>query len=136
MNTLGDRVRIARERLNINQEELSNISGISRSNISRIESNKISPKSESIIALMQSLNVSSDWLLTGYETNESTQEEKKRNDAPDFNDLYDLYAALPITDKIDVFTYVKIRYSILKEDEMLSTLEHGDKAILKNDNIA
>lgn len=65
MNTLGERLKFLRTQLKLSQDEVSQGTGISRSNISKIESNSLSPTAPAIAALSKFLNISADWLLTG-----------------------------------------------------------------------
>ncbi|SKC68638.1 helix-turn-helix domain-containing protein [Maledivibacter halophilus] len=67
MNTLGDRLKYLRKLHNIKQQDLSNATNISRSNISKIENNSLSPTATAIIALSNFFRVSTDWLLIGKE---------------------------------------------------------------------
>lgn len=65
MNTLGERIKYLRKSSNTSQDTLSRETGISRSNISKIESNGIDPSANAVMAIARFFRVSSDWLLTG-----------------------------------------------------------------------
>lgn len=65
MNTLGERIKYLRKSSSTSQETLSKETGISRSNISKIESNGIDPSANAVMAIARFFRVSSDWLLTG-----------------------------------------------------------------------
>lgn len=60
---VGSRLREAREKHNLSQEELGNLLGLSKAAISLYESEKRNPKIETIIELMYVLGVSADYLL-------------------------------------------------------------------------
>lgn len=64
MNTLGQRLKRLRTMLDLSQDKVSKDTNISRSNISKIESDTLSPTANAIIALAQYFFVSTDWLLT------------------------------------------------------------------------
>ncbi|QNR65562.1 helix-turn-helix transcriptional regulator [Paenibacillus peoriae] len=69
LNSIGKRIKVLRIQHNISMSELAEALNIkiSQSTISNIESDKVSPNAEVIIALSQYFNVSTDWLLTGNE---------------------------------------------------------------------
>lgn len=60
---VGSRLREAREKHNLSQEELGNLLGLCKSAISLYESEKRNPKIETIIEMMYVLGVSADYLL-------------------------------------------------------------------------
>ena len=62
---LGDRIRSLRKSSNISQENLSEGTSISRSNISKIEAGTVSPSADALIAIARFFNVSTDFLLFG-----------------------------------------------------------------------
>ncbi|VBB08477.1 Hypothetical protein LUCI_3749 [Lucifera butyrica] len=65
MTTFGQRLRQARESSNISLTTFAEESGISISNLSRYENDSVKPTSDSIVAISNYLNVSTDWLLKG-----------------------------------------------------------------------
>ena len=67
MNTLGERIRHLRKVHHVTQEALSKKTTISRSNISKIESNDICPTTNAVVSISNYFNVSTDWLLLGSE---------------------------------------------------------------------
>ena len=67
MNTFGKRVRMLREKLNLKQEVVANKTGISRSNIGKIENDQIIPNCNAALNLAIFFNVTTDWLITGTE---------------------------------------------------------------------
>jgi len=79
--TIGERLKSLRIEANLKQSDVANITGISTSNISRIEKNEISPSAKMILQICKSFSVSTDWLLTGEEKNyihdELTKDEKQ-----------------------------------------------------------
>lgn len=67
MNSLGKRVKMMREKLNLKQEEVAKITSISRSNIGKIENDQIIPNCNAALELAKLFNVTTDWLITGTE---------------------------------------------------------------------
>ncbi len=65
MDTLGSRIKKARNAKKITQLDIKNACGISSGNLSEIENDKVSPTSNALLALKRILGVSVDWLLTG-----------------------------------------------------------------------
>jgi transcriptional regulator with XRE-family HTH domain len=60
---LGPNLRAARKRLEITQEEVSNRSGVSASEVSRIEAGKRDPRVSTLIRLAAAVEVPPDQLL-------------------------------------------------------------------------
>ncbi|HBC94121.1 MAG TPA: hypothetical protein DCZ10_14790 [Pelotomaculum sp.] len=67
MNTIGQRIKYLREKLNRTQQEVADQTRVSRGNISNYEKDRVSPAADTIIALCEYFDVSCDWLLTGRE---------------------------------------------------------------------
>jgi transcriptional regulator with XRE-family HTH domain len=63
MSNLGNNLNILRRKYNISQEQLSKRTGISRSNIGKIEKEQISPSIDTLITLSEFFGVSADSLL-------------------------------------------------------------------------
>lgn len=63
MLSLGNRIKQARERIGITQEELADSIGVSRTTIARYELGEIEPKLRNLVALAERLSVSADYLL-------------------------------------------------------------------------
>lgn len=63
MLSLGNRIKSAREKMGITQEELAGDVGISRAAVARYESGEIEPKIKNLIAIATRLNVTTDYLL-------------------------------------------------------------------------
>ncbi len=68
METLGERIRMLRESVNLSQMELSRRVDISQSAIARYELNKTEPKASDIVKLADFFGVSADYLLGLSET--------------------------------------------------------------------
>ena len=63
MIELGNRIRNARERAGLTQEQLAERIGTSRAAIARYESGEIEPKLRNLAAIAVELHVSADYLL-------------------------------------------------------------------------
>ncbi|MCY6354343.1 helix-turn-helix domain-containing protein [Clostridium sp. ZS2-4] len=63
MSMLGNNIKTLREKYNLSQEQLSKKTGISRSNIGKIEKNQISPSVDALVNLANFFEVSTDVLL-------------------------------------------------------------------------
>lgn len=116
---LGERLKMLRHDSNISQDVLSTKTGISRSNISKIESGTISPTANTIILLAQFFNVSSDFLLFGQNCNKtetdrlhSTSSEKELTN--DEKELLNLWRGLSYMNKAIIKGEL---YKLKKEQE-------------------
>jgi len=67
VDSLGKRIKMMREKLKLKQEEVAKITGISRSNIGKIENDQIIPNCNAALGLAKLFNVTTDWLITGAE---------------------------------------------------------------------
>lgn len=63
MNSLGQRIRAARESAGFTQESLAEAVGVSRTAVARWESDDIEPKLQNLISIAELLHVSTDSLL-------------------------------------------------------------------------
>ncbi len=63
MSTMGERIASARISRNLTQKELSTLVNISESTLARFEKGIREPRSSTIIAIAQVLNVSCDYLM-------------------------------------------------------------------------
>lgn len=68
MNSLGQRIKFLREEKGMSQNDVAKSTGISRSNIGKIENDKISPNCDAVIELAKLFKVSTDFLLLGKES--------------------------------------------------------------------
>lgn len=66
--SIGDRIKIDREKNKMSQRELSEKTSISISQISNYENGKILPNLFSAAIICESLNISLDWLCFGKES--------------------------------------------------------------------
>lgn len=63
MNTLGERIRILRKEIDLEQKELAKILNVHKGTLSNWETNKRSPDKEMISKIASYFNVTTDYLL-------------------------------------------------------------------------
>ena len=68
LNKVGGRIAYLRIKHNLTQAQLSEKTGLSKGNISGLESHKYEPSARTIIKIVELFKVTSDWLLFGDET--------------------------------------------------------------------
>lgn len=67
METIGDRIRKAREAKGLKQPQLSDAAGVSKGTISMWETGVTNPRGQNLYNVAKVLGVSSEYLLTGKE---------------------------------------------------------------------
>lgn len=63
--TLGKRIRFAREKAGLTQQELGDLLFVSKSSVSTYENDNANPSPASLATIAKSANVTLDWLITG-----------------------------------------------------------------------
>lgn len=63
--SIGDRIKEAREFLNINQNDFAELLNLAPQSLSRYEKNKVTPSIDFITKLSQQFNINSNWLING-----------------------------------------------------------------------
>jgi transcriptional regulator with XRE-family HTH domain len=63
MSTIGERIKERRKSQQMNQHDLSQRTGISQAQISRYENGENEPTGDALIALADTLDITTDWLL-------------------------------------------------------------------------
>jgi len=74
MTTLGERLRIARERMGLKQTQVKDRTNVNNKTLSGYENNVSDPDTNTLVTLADLYGVSYEWLLTG--TGEMTKKEK------------------------------------------------------------
>jgi len=101
MSTMGERIASARISRNLTQKELSTLVNISESTLARFEKGVREPRSSTIIAIAQVLNVSCDYLMG-------------------LTDVLEPYTLLGSDEiKNDIGKIFESAQKLLKQDEML-----------------
>ena len=67
---IGERIKILRASKDITQEEFGERIGLNQKQISKFESNRAIPTTETIIKICEEFKISADWLLFGDKQNE------------------------------------------------------------------
>ncbi len=138
MDTLGKRVKMMREKLKLKQEEVAKITGISRSNIGKIENNQIVPNCNAILELAMLFNVTTDWLITGTERfNIKRELEVLTGDVGRLSDVeVDMilkFRQLDVRDHEDVIGTINMKYNRVKKGMSFNSMngESGEEAATK-----
>lgn len=102
---LGFRLRTSREDLGLNQQQLAQISGISRGYISKLESGKASnPSMETIKELAKALNVPLSYLAEGDFTFEESAEDVLPQTS---SELLGIFEHLPKNDQLRILDFAR-----------------------------
>lgn len=117
--SLGERIKTLRIHSKLSQEELAEKTRISRSNIGKIENDKIIPNCSFILAFSNFFGVSTDWLISSSEFihNETVLpqlDEKKLSSAEE-----SLILKLRLMDEVakdDIMCFVDVKYQRILND--------------------
>lgn len=107
MNSIGERIRSKRMANKMSMQELGNILGKSKGNISEYEKGKYEPSAKTIIALSRVFKVSTDWILIGEEYDHNSDEVLSEQEA----NLLTMYRRLDERDKRDIYDNVYCKYN-------------------------
>lgn len=114
MNTVGKRVRFARQECGFTMKQLHDLTGLSTGNISDIENERNAPSVASLIPLSRALNRSLDWLLTGEEPDAPKSESPATCDGVELSqveaDLVAMFRVLGERDRETAFDFVTMLY--------------------------
>lgn len=121
MDTIGKRVRYARQRLNLTMKQLHDLTGLSTGNISDIENDRNTPSVASLVPLGRALNCSLNWLLTGEELPSRFSEREQSCDGIALSqlesDLIAMFRLLTGEAQKEVFDLVHFKYTRLEAGE-------------------
>lgn len=114
METIGKRVRAARQELGLTMKQLHEQTGLSTGNISDIENDRNTPSVSSLVALGRALRRSLDWLLAGEEASARSNESPLTCDGVPLSqmetDLLAMFRLLPPAHREEVFELVHFKY--------------------------
>lgn len=110
MNSIGDRIRSSRMAGKMSMQELADVLGKSKGNISEYEKGKYEPSAQTVIALSRVFHVSADWLLTGEEYNPKAGPAAPGNLSDTETQLLAMFRLLDERDKADVYDNVYCKY--------------------------
>lgn len=114
MGTIGQRIKSLRIKNRLSLQELAELVGKSKGNISGYENDKYEPSAQTIISIAKHFNVSTDWLLNGveFQDNNETCKESASNILKSKLELamIEMFRLLDERDKEDVFESIKSKY--------------------------
>ena len=114
MDTIGKRVRAARQECGYTMKQLHELTGLSTGNISDIENDRNTPSVASLVPLGAALKRSLDWLLTGEDPASRTSEKRPVCDGVELTqaeaDVIAMFRLLDDRSKEDVFDFVTMKY--------------------------
>ena len=113
MSTIGQRIKLLRTKNNLSLQELADLVGKSKGNISGYENDKYEPSAQTIISIAKHFKVSTDWILNGEEfqnQNDTTEEKVSVPNSELESDLIQMFRLLDDRDREDVFESVKSKY--------------------------
>ena len=73
-SSIGDRIRIIRKTNRLNQNEFSNIIGISQATLSELEKDKYNPSIDTILSIYRVFKTNLSWLILGSTVKEENNE--------------------------------------------------------------
>lgn len=74
-STIGGRLRIARNAKNLSLDEVQELTGIQKSNLSEHENDKSKPSADSLVSLSNAYGVTTDWILKGEQKHDEFKED-------------------------------------------------------------
>jgi repressor LexA len=96
VDSIGERIKYLRKKNNISQQELADATGLQRGNLSHYEKNKTKPSADTLVEISSFFNVSLDWLITGKDWSQKTEETP-----------FDIFSELSSDEKKDIENYAK-----------------------------
>lgn len=127
MDTVGKRLRAARQKYGYTMQQLHDLTGLSTGNISDIEHDRNTPSVSSLIPLSKALDLSLDWILTGEEPETRKSDfllDATGDPASQIEcDLVSMFRTLNRHDQDNVFDFVTMLYekAIGKKGSVAST---------------
>lgn len=125
MGTIGQRIKSLRIKNRLSLQELAELVGKSKGNISGYENDKYEPSARTIISIAKHFNVSTDWLLNGMEFQDNNETcEKSPNILKSKLELamIEMFRLLDERDKEDVFESIKSKYDRALKKETSKSL--------------
>lgn len=109
-NTIGKRLHDLRKYRNLSLQELSDLTGISRSNLNRYERDISKPTSEYLKILCEFYKVSADYLLFGLASDTLAKEGWSRFD-PELREMVERLAALMTSESPHLRSWTIVQFA-------------------------
>lgn len=123
MNSFKDRLKFAMQNKNLNQSELSKLTGIGRNSISDYLKGKYEAKQDKIYILAKYLNVNEAWLM-GYDVSkERVSDEQRDVTKPTLTQINEVSSKLEEKRQKRVLAYAKHHYSVQQQGESIIYLQ-------------
>ncbi|ATH60417.1 transcriptional regulator [Staphylococcus nepalensis] len=123
MNSFKDRLKFAMQNKNLNQSELSKLTGIGRNSISDYLKGKYEAKQDKIYILAKYLNVNEAWLM-GYDVSkERVSDEQRDVTKPTLTQINEVSSKLEEKRQKRVLAYAKHHYSVQQQGENIIYLQ-------------
>lgn len=111
MDTIGERIKYLRRKQGLSLQELADIIGKSKGNISGYENNKYEPSAQTILALAKYFKISTDWILSGEIFIQQEKEDHTRVLKSELEkNTFQMFSELEERDKEDIFEFIKIKH--------------------------
>ncbi|MDW4160625.1 XRE family transcriptional regulator [Staphylococcus saprophyticus] len=123
MNSFKDRLKFAMQNKNLNQSELSKLTGIGRNSISDYLKGKYEAKQDKIYILAKYLNVNEAWLM-GYDVSkERVSDEQRDVTKPTLTQINEVSSKLEEKRQKRVLAYAKHHYSVQQQGKSIIYLQ-------------
>ena len=129
METIGDRIKKLRKLNHLTLQEVAEVLGTSKGNISNYENNVFKPSADSVIELSKLFNVTTDYILTGISSTDAKNKPEsdiRYNFTNEEQYIIHLYRQLSERSKIKLEGYIEgeiIRQNENSKKENLSSFE-------------
>ena len=114
ISTIGQRIKELRANNGLSIQELADLIGKSKGNISGYENDKYEPSAQTIISIANHFKVSTDWLLNGTEFQNQNKEYSAENESPSLSeletDMISMYRVLNERDREEIFNCIYNKY--------------------------
>ncbi|MEN3822927.1 XRE family transcriptional regulator [Staphylococcus xylosus] len=123
MNSFKDRLKFAMQNKNLNQSELSKLTGIGRNSISDYLKGKYEAKQDKIYILAKYLNVNEAWLMGYNVSKERVTDEQRDVTKPILTQINEVSSKLEEKRQKRVLAYAEHHYSVQQQGENIIYLQ-------------
>lgn len=121
MESTGERIKRRRKELNLTQNQLKQLTGISSGNMSEFEHGKILPSATALISLSSALKCSIDWLLTG-----NSQISEPSVLSSEEQTFLECFRLLNSDDRKEILLLMQFKCERLKRDKFSNSIEYNE----------